>query len=77
MQQFTSNFINGFSDAFAQFVSGTESAKKAFGGLIDSMYQQALKFLANQALMKIFQALGGGTESGGAVSAGDAAAASM
>jgi len=34
-------------------VSGTESAKKAFGDFMDSLYQQALKFLANQALSKL------------------------
>src|SRR6185312_3608453 len=39
--QLTTMFLGGFSDAFAKFVSGTETAKSAFGSLIDTMYQQA------------------------------------
>lgn len=50
MERITSELIGGFGDAFASFVSGTESAKKAFGSLVDSMYQEALKLVANQAL---------------------------
>lgn len=46
-KQFTSDFINGFGDAFASFASGSESAKQAFGDFIDSMYKQALKFVAD------------------------------
>jgi lambda family phage tail tape measure protein len=65
MQRLTSSFIGGFSDAFAQFASGAESAKKAFGSLIDDMYQQALKFVANKAIQGLFDSFsttGGGSK---------------
>lgn len=55
MKEFTTKAIGGFSDAFASFASGSESAKKAFGSFIDSMYQQALKFVANQAIAALFK----------------------
>jgi len=32
---FVLNMANGFSDAFSQFATGAESAKKAFGDWID------------------------------------------
>jgi len=32
---FVNDFTNGFADAFTQFATGTESAKKAFGSFID------------------------------------------
>lgn len=66
MEALTTQFIGGFGDAFAQFVSGAESAKKAFGSLIDSMYQSALKFVANKAiqgLLDSFSSTGGGSAS--------------
>lgn len=66
MRGLTTELIGGFSDAFAQFASGAESAKKAFGGLIDSMYQQALKFVANKAIQGLFDSFsttGGGSAS--------------
>jgi lambda family phage tail tape measure protein len=47
MEGLTTKLIGGFGDAFAAFVSGTKSAKDAFGSLMDSMYQDALKFVAN------------------------------
>ncbi len=59
MYDLTRNFLGGFSDAFASFASGAESAKDAFGGLIDDMYKQALKFLANKAMQQLLGALGG------------------
>jgi lambda family phage tail tape measure protein len=65
MYQITSGFLDGFSDAFADFVSGTKSAKDAFGSLIDDMYRQALKFLANQAIKRLFESFGGGMSGGG------------
>src|SRR6185312_15601061 len=52
--QLTTMFLGGFSDAFAKFVSGTETAKSAFGSLIDTMYKQALKFIANKAIQGLF-----------------------
>lgn len=48
-QQFTS----GFSDAFAQFASGAETAKQAFGSFVDDLFAQALRILANKALESI------------------------
>jgi hypothetical protein len=56
-------FTSGFADAFEQFASGAESAKKAFGDFIDSLFAQALKFVANQALAKILEAYGYGSGS--------------
>lgn len=58
-QQFTENFASGFSNAFEEFASGAKSAKDAFGDFIDQLYAQALKFVANQAIMKLFDLLGG------------------
>jgi len=66
MEALTTQFIGGFGDAFASFVSGAESAKKAFGSLIDSMYQSALKFVANKAIqgfLDSFKSTGGGSAS--------------
>ncbi|HEV2682634.1 MAG TPA: phage tail tape measure protein, partial [Rhodanobacter sp.] len=66
MEKLTTSFLGGASDAFAKFVSGTESAKQAFGSLIDSMYQQALKFVANKAIQALFDSFsttGGGSAS--------------
>lgn len=60
MQDLTTRFLGGFDDAFAAFVSGTESAKEAFGSLIDDMYRQALKFLANRAIMAMIESFGKG-----------------
>jgi lambda family phage tail tape measure protein len=57
-KEFTTNALSGFSDAFASFVSGTETAKKAFGSLIDSMYVQALKFLADKSIQALFDSFG-------------------
>lgn len=60
-KDFGSSFIGGFSDAFSKFASGTETAKKAFGSFIDSMYQQAMKLLANRAITVLLEGfLGGG-----------------
>lgn len=65
MSDLTTKLIGGFGDAFASFASGAESAKSAFGSLIDDMYRQALKFLANKAIQGIFDsfsATGGGSK---------------
>lgn len=53
MRDITTDLIGGFGDAFASFASGAESAKKAFGDLIDDMYKQALRAVANKALQSI------------------------
>lgn len=62
-QQFTGDFISQFSDAFANFASGTESAKKAFGDFIDSMYKEAWKFVADQTIKSLLLSINApGTE---------------
>jgi lambda family phage tail tape measure protein len=58
-KQFITNFASGFSDAFVQWATGAESAKKAFGDFIDSLFADALRFVANQAIAKMFAALQG------------------
>ena len=58
MNSLTTNFLDGLGDAFADFASGAKSAKDAFGDLIDSMYRQALKFLANKAIQALFDSFG-------------------
>lgn len=52
-KKFAGDFISQFSDAFAAFASGTETAKKAFGGFIDSMYKEAWKFVADQTIKSL------------------------
>lgn len=58
MNSLTTNFLDGLGDAFADFASGAKSAKDAFGDLIDSMYRQALKFLANKAIQSLLDSFG-------------------
>lgn len=60
-RQLAESFTSGFSDAFAKFVSGAQSAKEAFGSFVDDLFQQALRIVANQALAKL---LGGVDMSG-------------
>lgn len=67
MEKITSGLIGGFGDAFASFASGTKSAKDAFGSLIDSMYQEALRFVASQAMAQL---LGMFDNTGGKVGSG-------
>lgn len=74
-QQFTTDFISGFGDAFASFASGAESAKDAFGSFIDDMERQALKALANKAIQELLMSFGG-SSFGASGSAQDSAIAS-
>jgi lambda family phage tail tape measure protein len=69
-KQFTTSFIDGFGNAFASFIDGTASAKKAFGGFIDSMYQQAVKFLADKTIQALFDSFGGGAKQTAGTTAG-------
>lgn len=50
------------SDAFTDIVDGAKSAKDAIGDLLDDLYRQALKFVANQAIMALLKSFttGGG-----------------
>jgi lambda family phage tail tape measure protein len=50
------------ADATAAYATGT---KDAFGSLMDDIYKQALKFLAQQAIKKLLEAFGGGGGSTG------------
>lgn len=52
------DLTSGFTNAFTAFVSGTESAKSAFGSWIDDMYKQALAFVANKAIQALFDSFG-------------------
>lgn len=52
-EKFTNDFLQQGNDALTNFETGTESAKKAFGDFIDSMYKEAWQFVNNQ----IFKAL--------------------
>jgi lambda family phage tail tape measure protein len=61
MEGITSNFLYGFSDAFADFADHTKSAKDAFGSLIDSMERDALKLVANKAMQAVFDSFGAGS----------------
>jgi lambda family phage tail tape measure protein len=54
-QQFIQDFTNGFSDAFVQFATGAESAKKAFGDFIDQLFADALRIEANQFLASLLE----------------------
>lgn len=47
---FTTELINGVGDAFVDIVDGAKSAKDAIGDLLDDLYRQALKFVANKAI---------------------------
>jgi lambda family phage tail tape measure protein len=73
-KQFIQDFTSGFSDAFEQWASGAESAKKAFGDFIDQLFADALKFVANQAVAKFFDYLknlnGNGTSGASSGSSG-------
>ena len=60
-EQFTTSVINGFGDAFTSIVSGTESAKKAFGDMLDDMYKKALAFVANKAIQALLDSFGAGS----------------
>lgn len=61
-EQMVGDFTTGFAGAFTDFASGAKSASDAFGGMIDDMYKKALAFVANKAIMAIFQSFmpGGG-----------------
>lgn len=69
-QQLAQSFTTGFADAFEKFASGAESAKKAFGDFIDDLFAQALRFVANQALAKLFNAFGNDGQTGTAGGSG-------
>ena len=72
------DFASGVSDAFVQIVQGGESVKKAFGSVIDTMLSDALRFIANQAVVKMMGWLQnlGNNGSGGDVALGTSAVSS-
>lgn len=60
------DLTGGFTTAFTAFASGAENAKTAFGSWIDTMYKQALAFVANKAIQALFDSFsqtGGGSKS--------------
>ena len=60
------DLTGGFTTAFTAFASGAENAKSAFGSWIDTMYKQALAFVANKAIQALFDSfgsMGGGSKS--------------
>lgn len=69
-QQFMDSFISGIGDAFVQFATGAESAKKAFGSFIDQLFADALRFVANKAIQALFDTLGAGSKQDAGTSPG-------
>ncbi|HWU68664.1 MAG TPA: phage tail length tape measure family protein [Stenotrophobium sp.] len=59
-QQFIQDFTSGFADAFVQFATGAESAKKAFGDFIDQLFADALRIEADKFLAKMLKGDGAG-----------------
>jgi lambda family phage tail tape measure protein len=55
-QDFIESTLNGMADATAAYASGT---KDAFGDLLDDIYRQSVRFLAQQAIQKLLKAFGG------------------
>ena len=66
------DLTSGFSSAFVDFADGTKTAKDAFGSMIDSMYKQALAFVANKAIQALFDSFGmaGGAQTPGSSAGG-------
>lgn len=58
-------FGSAFSDAFADFLDGTKSAKEAFNDFAKSVLRDINRMLAEWAKTKIFEALGIKTPGGG------------
>lgn len=63
-QSFENIFVNGFSDAFASFISGTKSAKEAFKDFVKSVEQQLAKLAAQDISRSIFGSAGIGSSGG-------------
>ncbi len=64
-QQFVQDFTSGFADAFVQFATGAESAKKAFGDFIDQLFADALRIEADKFLAKMLNGFQQGDGAGG------------
>lgn len=64
------DFASGVSDAFVKVATGSESVKKAFGSVIDTMLADALRFVANQAVVKLLGFLQPGGSGGSAGNSG-------
>lgn len=58
---FFSNTLDGLADATSAYATGT---KGAFDSLLDDLYAQSIKFLAQQAIKNLIAAFGGGSASG-------------
>lgn len=66
--QLGSSFLNGASDAFAEFIDGSKSAKDALKDFIDSFEAEVSKAVSKQLLAKLFNMngdSGSGSSDGG------------
>lgn len=63
--QLGSSFLNGASDAFAEFIDGSKSAKDALKDFIDSFEQEVSKAVSKQLLAKLFNMNGDGSSGSG------------
>jgi len=57
--KFAQDFTSGFADAFVEFGTHAKTAKEAFGDFIDTLYADALRFVANKAIAGFFELLQG------------------
>src|SRR5690606_36749869 len=55
----------GLTDALVDMASGAKSAKDALGDFADSLFETALRFVADKAIEQMFSAMSGGGSSGG------------
>lgn len=53
------DFKEGLSDAFADFITGSKTAKEAFGDFMDDLFKRAVQFTTDKAIDALFSAFGG------------------
>ncbi|WP_287740061.1 hypothetical protein [Diaphorobacter sp.] len=66
-QKFDTIVSGSFGDAFADFISGTKSAKEAMQSFADSVVQQISRMVANDLATSLFSGLFGGSSGGGGI----------
>lgn len=66
-QKFDTIVSGSFGDAFADFISGTKSAKEAMQSFADSVVQQISRMVANDLSTSLFSGLFGGSGGGGGI----------
>jgi hypothetical protein len=69
-QKFDTIFKDSFTDAFADFLDGTKSAKEAFSSFADSVVRQINRMVSEALANKLFDAIGLGGKGGGASAIG-------